>query len=129
MEPHEIERVRELFEGVYKDTFSAEAPLFDDAVSGERIFVATYHGNISGMATVWESDAFLHYLLVAQAFRRQGIGRAIVEKLAEEYDKPLTLKCLMENTAAMAFYHSTGWTQIEKGRSEEGVYAKLRHDP
>ena len=127
MEPHEKEPVRELFESVYKDTFSANVPIFNDAVCGERIFVAAWHGYIAGMATVWEPDAFIHYLFVVPEFRRQGIGRAIAEKLAVEYDKPLTLKCLVENTAAMAFYLSTGWTRIEEGHSEEGTYARLRY--
>ena len=127
MEPHEQERVRELFESVYKDTFSAKAPIFDDAVRSERIYVATYQGSIAGMATVWEPDAFVHYLFVGREFRRHGIGSAMAENLAEKYDKPLTLKCLIENAAAMAFYLSTGWTQIDEGHSEEGPYARLEY--
>lgn len=122
-------RVRELFESVYKDTLSGAVPAFENATQGEEIFVALYSGIIVGIATVWVSDAFVHYLFVDQEMRHKGVGRAMIEWLAKQYEIPLTLKCLIENKEAMAFYHTTGWREVETGHSEEGTYALLRYAP
>ena len=129
MEPHEEKSVKALFQRVYEDTFSATAPVFDSAVQGERIYVALYKRQLAGIAAVWEPDAFIHYLFVDREFRHKGVGRAITESLAQTYQRPLTLKCLTENTEAMAFYRKTGWQEAETGRSEEGPYALLRYAP
>lgn len=129
MKPSEKIRVQELFESVYKCTLSGAVPVFENATQGEEIFVALYSGIIVGIATVWIPDAFVHYLFVDQEIRHKGVGRAMIERLAEQYESPLTLKCLIENKEAMAFYHATGWHEVETGYSEEGAYALLRYAP
>ena len=129
MEPYEEKSVKDLFQRVYEDTFSGMAPVFDSAVQGEQIYVALYKGSLAGIATVWEPDVFIHYLFVDREVRHKGIGRAITEALAETYKRPLTLKCLIENTEAMAFYRKTGWREVETGRSGEGPYVLLRCAP
>ena len=127
MEPHEEKTVKALFQRVYEDTFLKTAPVFDSAAQGEQIYVALYKGLLVGIATVWEPDAFIHYLFVDQEVRHKGVGRAITQALAETYHRPLTLKCLTANTEAMAFYRKTGWQEVETGRSKEGTYALLRY--
>ena len=128
MRPADSEQVRALFESVYKSLFSGAVPAFESAVRGERIFVALHSGLIAGIATVWEADSFIHFLFFDRRFRRKGVGRAMITKIAETYERPLTLKCLLENAGAMAFYRATGWREMETGLCEEGAYALLRYD-
>ena len=127
MKPLETARVQELFETVYRDTFTGNVPAFDTVTRGERIYVALLNGVIAGIATVWEPDAFIHFLFVDVRARRKGVGSAIIYKLAETYGCSLTLKCLIENSNGMAFYQATGWNKVEIGHAEEGAYALLRY--
>ena len=127
MEPYEEESVRALFQRVYKDTVFETAPVFDSVVNGEQVFVALYEGLLAGIATVWEPASFIHYLFVDRDVRHKGVGRAITEALAETYKRPLTLKCLTENTEAMAFYRKTGWQEAETGCSRKGTCDLLRY--
>lgn len=121
----EMESVRELFETVFKETFSDNVPAFEEETAGEKIYVALLDNKIVGMASVWEPDNFIHYLFVAPAFRNKNIGNTLVVRLAKLYGSPLTLKCLLKNVKAMSFYRFTGWQEIETGVCEDGEYALL----
>lgn len=109
------------------DTFHTHAPVFQEATDGEQIYAALLEGSLAGFASVWEPDRFIHFLFVSPAFRHKKIGSALVKKLAEIYGLPLTLKCLLKNEDAMAFYRATGWEKIGDGISEDGAYALLRY--
>ena len=127
MAPCEKERVRALFEAVYRETFSGAVPCFEETTKGEQIYIAVTGDNIAGFSTIWEQDAFIHYLFVAPGFRRQKIGRAMVERIAAWYDRPLTLKCLAGNSNAIAFYRASGWKEIGTGIGEDGPYLLMRY--
>ena len=45
MKPLETARVQELFETVYRDTFTGNVPAFDTVTRGERIYVALLNGD------------------------------------------------------------------------------------
>lgn len=122
-EPDETAQVRELFETVFVNTFFDHPPVFEEVTDGERIYVALLNDSIVGFASVWEPDRFVHFLFVSPALQRNKVGSALVDALAEIYDGPLTLKCLIKNEAGMAFYRSTGWEQTGDGVSEDGAYA------
>lgn len=122
-------RVRTLFEAVYRDTFACGAPVFEDATEGEKIYAAFLGGKLAGLASVWEPDRFIHYLFVDLSARHKGVGAALVSRLAEIYGPPLTLKCLVKNEGAMAFYRATGWQEVETVPDEEGAYTLFRYGP
>ena len=124
-EPDETAQVKELFETVFVNTFFDSAPVFEEVTDGEEIYVALLNDSIAGFASIWEPDRFVHFLFVSPTLRRKRIGSALVNRLAEIYDGPLTLKCLINNETGMAFYRSTGWNQIGDGISEDGAYALL----
>lgn len=126
-EPDDIAQVKELFETVFVNTFLDHAPVFEEVTDGERIYVALLNDSVVGFASVWEPDRFVHYLFVSAALRRNKVGTVLVDRLAEIYDGPLLLKCLMNNETGMAFYRSTGWKQIGEGVSEDGAYALLSY--
>lgn len=127
VKPAEIEQVQRLFEEVYADTFSGSIPVFEEAVEGEQLYVALIGECIAGMASVWEPDSFIHFLFVDQRSRHKKVASTLVRKLARWYEQPLTLKCLSENTEAMAFYRATGWSESGTGLCEEGTYVLFRY--
>ena len=126
-EPDEITQVKKLFETVFENTFFEPAPIFEEATDGEQIYVALLDDNVVGFASIWEPDHFIHYLFVSPTVRRRKIASALVNRLAEIYDGPLTLKCLIGNEDGMAFYLATGWQKISEGTSKDGAYALLRN--
>ena len=128
MEPSEEKSVKDLFQRVYKDIFFEMAPAFDSAVQGEQIYVALYKDMLAGIATVWEPDAFIHYLFVDRDVRRKGVGRAVTDALADTYHLPLTLKCLIA-PPGNGIFRKMGWQEVETGSSREGTYALLRYAP
>ena len=120
----EISLIRDLFDTVFTETFSAHIPEFEEATKGEKIYAAFFHGKIVGMASVWEPDKFVHYLFVHPEYRSREIGRTLVSHLAEIYET-LTLKCLISNKNGLAFYSATGWEQVDTGECEDGEYILL----
>lgn len=59
----------------------------------------------------------VHWLLVARPWRRQGVGRLLLEALERECQKlghrQLYLETLSSWSAAMAFYHAVGFERAE----------------
>lgn len=127
MEPSELPQVQALFEKVYREIFSIHIPSFSDTTNGEQIYVAVLEETIVGMATVWEADAFIHYLFVDKDARGKGGGTNIVKCLAGIYEQPLKLKCLLSNEKARAFYDASGWIEEKLGDGADGPYALMRY--
>lgn len=115
MDPDERQLVQALFEKVFTETFSADLPAFEETTDGEQIYVAMLGNKIVGMASVWEPDRFIHYLFVDPSARKRKAGSTLVGYLAEVYDLPLTLKCLVKNERGLAFYRATGWEESGTG--------------
>ena len=126
-EDAETGRLRELFEKVFAETFSSDTPIFEEATEGEQLYAAFLGERLAGLASIWEQDAFVHFLFVDKGARHKGVASALIQLLSSAYDQPLTLKCLLENESAMAFYRATGWKEIEKGDSDDGPYALLEY--
>ena len=99
---------------------------FQGTTEGEQIFVAEEDGKAVGFISVWVPDKFIHNLFVSQMFRKQGIGRALIERAMEEFGTPLSLKCMKENESALKFYRADGWKIKEEGMCEEGKYYLLQ---
>jgi ribosomal protein S18 acetylase RimI-like enzyme len=96
---------------------------------GEAILVAEQEGRIVGFAAVWEPDSFLHHLYIDPAIHRRGIGRALMEALARTCEKPIELKCQINNKPAMAFYRRLGFTTHDSGISDIGPWVRWRAPP
>ena len=70
-------------------------------------------GYIGSQSVLGESD--MMNLAVAPAYRRQGVGRALVERLLWELAEDnhcLTLEVRASNEAAIALYESLGFRQV-----------------
>lgn len=77
--------------------------------------VAESNGTLVGFAALDIERAVLSQLFVAPSAKRQGIGRALFNWAASYCPRGLTLKTLLENSEARAFYKSLG--MVETGRS------------
>ncbi|MCD7859061.1 MAG: ribosomal protein S18-alanine N-acetyltransferase [Firmicutes bacterium] len=92
------------------------------AVEGERVA-----GYIGSQSVLGESD--MMNLAVAPEFRRQGIGRALADRLmADLYargNKKLTLEVRASNEAAIALYARLGFT---RAGIRKGYYLHPRED-
>ncbi|WP_428607318.1 GNAT family N-acetyltransferase [Sedimenticola sp.] len=95
---------------------------FAQVIEGERLFVSRIANKITGFASVWEPDNFLHHLYVSPQYQRQGVGSALLDYCVNLFGLPMTLKCIKANVAACDFYEKHGWHIAEKAEGPEGKY-------
>ena len=99
---------------------------FGDLVAGEFLWVAAAGPTVVGFLSLARADAFVHFLHVAAAWRRQGIGRLLLAAARAETGRPLELKCLVDNRRALAFYRRLGWREVNRDPSPPAPYVRLR---
>ncbi|WDI41799.1 GNAT family N-acetyltransferase [Bremerella sp. P1] len=96
------------------------------ATNGERVYVAvSQEGYLVGTLTVWQPEAFIHFLFVDSQYQGQGIGTQLLESLAPWLPFPWKLKCLATNHRALEFYRRRGWKKLETGLDAQGTYFLL----
>lgn len=132
----EVRRVRSdellacarLYVRVLRETFTWLPPErhreedFLRAATDEEVYVALRDGRLVGLAALYAPQNFLHSLYVAD--RGCGIGKALLDHIAETLDGPLSLKCQAANVRAQAFYVREGFKCVEAG--EDGGVPWLR---
>jgi len=79
-----------------------------------RAVIFLVEGEAAAYALFKETDAEVHLrqLFVARERRRQGIGRAMIQRLREEVwprEKRLTVEVLVANAPAVAFWRAMGY--------------------
>ena len=122
--PEELGACAALYVDVLRETFTWIPPErhresdFYRAAREEEVYVAVDAGRIVGMAAVFAPQNFLHSLYVAE--RGRGIGKLLLDHIAETLDGPLQLKCQAANTRAQAFYAREGFRVTEQGE-DHGV--------
>lgn len=110
-----------LFKKAFTDCFSSR-PRLEEAVRGEEVYAAFSDGGVVGFISVWKEDPFIHFLAVDEKHRKSGIGRALVGFVEKEFGRPLSLKCLADNTSAIGFYTSYGFEAVSEGDCPDGRY-------
>ncbi|RYG19012.1 GNAT family N-acetyltransferase, partial [bacterium] len=94
---------------------------FTRDTEGELIHLAeSEDGTILGFLSLWEPENFIHHLFISPDHLRQGIGLILLTDLQQRIPGLFRLKCLVANLPALAFYHSLGWTEIDRGTTEDG---------
>lgn len=136
MEPADIDMIvpaeQELFAG--DPPWTAEQ--FRDELAGvpeTRWYVVaeTEHGEIAGYAGLMAGvdTADIQTVAVLPAYRRQGLGRSLLDALIDEARRrrvaDLLLEVRADNEAALDLYHKYGFEQIARRR---GYYGNGRHD-
>jgi GNAT superfamily N-acetyltransferase len=95
---------------------------YDTATRNEQVWVAEIDGHRAGFASVWESDNFLHNLFVDPQWQGHGVGSALLRHVQTTFTGTGSLKCLVQNEQALAFYQHHGWHTEARGISPEGDY-------
>ncbi|MEM7534397.1 MAG: N-acetyltransferase [Chloroflexota bacterium] len=100
---------------------------FQNIIKGEKIHIAVVNDgtstqNIAGFISVWVPQRFVHHLYIQPAYQNMGIATRLINTCAETYGLPLSLKSLVANTRACAFYERNGWVIQGEGKSENGPY-------
>ena len=122
--PDELAECARLYVRVLTDTFTWIPPErhreadFLRAAAEEEVFVALEGGRIVGLAALYAPQNFLHSLYVAQ--RGRGVGKALLDHVAETVDGPISLKCQAANRRAQAFYVREGFRCVDTGE-DDGV--------
>lgn len=92
---------------------------FQKETKGEQLIVAENGGRLCGFAAFYVPTAFVHLLIVAPDAQGQGIGRALLRQLQRGRGKPLRLKCVKSNHAALDFYAHLGFRIVKDNASAE----------
>jgi ribosomal protein S18 acetylase RimI-like enzyme len=132
LQPGDVARCALLFERVQRDTFRGDDPAlyarehFRRDTEGEEIWVAASGRELAGLVSVWRPQPFVHHLLVERAWRRQGIGTALLRDALAGLPRPVDLKCRIDNPAAQRFYRRLGWLEVERQRRCATPYIRYR---
>jgi ribosomal protein S18 acetylase RimI-like enzyme len=98
---------------------------FDTSTEGETIWVAERGDAVVGFASVWEADTYLHNLFVHPDHVRTGVGAALLDACLAAMGRPVTLKCLVHNEAALSFYARRGFVVASEATGPDGPYRLL----
>lgn len=134
-DPGELQACAEIFAAGQREILPEEAgkwtaAYFPEAVAGEQIIVATTAGGVvAGFLSLWVADRFVHFLHVRAAWRGCGTGRKLLDHASLQVQGPLELKCLLSNTAALAFYRRLGWVEVERVTMAPLPFVRLRQSP
>lgn len=94
------------------------------AAREEEVYVAVEGGRILGIAAFFRPQNFLHSLYVDA--RGLGVGKALLDHVAQQAGGPLSLKVQAPNRRAQAFYRREGFLCTEHGRDPGSDIAWLR---
>jgi ribosomal protein S18 acetylase RimI-like enzyme len=94
------------------------------AAREEEVYVAVERGRILGIAGFFRPQNFLHSLYVDA--RGRGVGKALLDHVAQQTGGPLSLKVQAPNRRAQAFYRREGFLCTEHGRDPGSDIAWLR---
>jgi len=147
MTPAELPRVMEIAASL-KDapqwTQAAWLRALDPAASPRRIALAAIepaYGKLLGfaVASLLPPQAEMETIAVAKEAQRRGIGRALLQALADQLGSEgigdLWLEVRASNQAALAFYRSAGFAQTGRRKNyyrdpgEDGLLLTLRLAP
>jgi GNAT superfamily N-acetyltransferase len=120
--------LRKLFLKERQHTFSWLDPSefklddFEKHIKGELVLVAIHEEIPVGFISIWMPNKFIHHFYVDQNYQGKGVGTLLLNAAIQETLVPITLKCLEQNTKAVAFYRQKGFVEKERGPSEHGGY-------
>lgn len=117
-QPNHIDTLRRLYLAsrlatfTWLDTGAYKLSDFERDTEGEAIWVAVESDEVVGFVSVWEPGCFVHHLFVSPEHLYKGIGSKLINVVKQRYAH-LSLKCLTQNSDAIAFYHSQDFEVVE----------------
>ena len=73
------------------------------------------------------NDNFLHNLFVDPQYQSLGVGHVLLEHVQKTFTSTGSLKCLVKNARAVAFYQRHGWHIEATGDSPDGEYYLMHY--
>ncbi|MBO0454205.1 GNAT family N-acetyltransferase [Candidatus Enterococcus murrayae] len=128
MTPQDKPRLRKLYLESRQKTFYWSDPKqmhltdFDRDTKDESIFVAEADKTILGFISFYLPDNFIHCLFVDTYFKGQGTGHQLLEKAKQQLKRPMSLKCVSQNTPALTFYEKEGWEKLKEVNDHEAYW-------
>ncbi|EGR3376104.1 GNAT family N-acetyltransferase [Vibrio parahaemolyticus] len=128
---HHLDAVKKLYRDsrlatfTWQDSALFELSDFDRDTEGEEIWVASKSTEILGFISIWEPDNFIHHLFVSPSNLRSGVGLKLLDFAKQRYSN-LSLKCLTQNSNAIEFYRSQGFTIVETVDDGEESYHLMK---
>lgn len=101
---------------------------FDRSTLGEEIWVAEQDGKLLGFVSIYRAEDFIHHLYVDPLLPPHGVGSALLHAAEQTFTSTGSLKCLVKNDKALAFYHKHGWQSLSVG-CDGGEEYWLMHSP
>ncbi|PWJ98224.1 ribosomal protein S18 acetylase RimI-like enzyme [Flavobacterium araucananum] len=101
---------------------------FERDTKGELVLVAIDLDVPVGFISIWMPNNFIHNLYVDQTYQDKGLGTLLLKSAIKETHFPVTLKCLENNTKAVAFYIKKGFIEKERGASGHGEFILFKLD-
>ncbi len=95
---------------------------FDKETEGEYILVALADDTLIAFISVWLADNFIHHLYVDSNHHDNGVGTRLLKAILDKTGFPVRLKCLENNTRAVAFYNRKGFIEKGSGESTDGRF-------
>ena len=126
----EISVPSDIFNELYNDFLSElgvnTTRIFAVDCHGETLVIARNQaGEISGIASFFAPNQFLHVLYVLPRARRTQVGTELLKIIQKKYGTVFRLKCLASNKSARAFYLALGFEVVGGGTNEDGDYETL----
>lgn len=111
---------KETFHWMPEESFKV-FDFFKDTL-GEEIYVVLDKTTMVGFISIWKADNFIHHLYIDSKYHNKGYGKKILQHGLNHMGRPASLKCVVQNEKAVAFYKSRGWKIEETGTDEMGPY-------
>lgn len=86
---------------------------FEQDSRGEFVLVAWIDGQMAGFCSLYRVANFIHLLFVAPAYRHLKVGEHLLAEMRQYATEPMTLKCVIENKAALHFYDKMGFEIVK----------------
>lgn len=101
-------------------------PEFAAISRDEMIWVAVdAQEQVLALLAVQPENSYIHHLYVHPRAQNQGLGRALLVFLQAHLAFPWRLKCVLNNSAGMAFYRRLGWQELQQGHGADGLFSLL----
>lgn len=124
----DLPHLRELFLNERRRTFTEqdiskfELDDFDKQTQGEYILIALVDNIPVGFISIWMPNNFIHHLYIDVQHQGKNLGTELLKAAIQKTAFPITLKCLVSNKNAIAFYTKKGFLQKSRGNSSNGSY-------
>ena len=123
----DLESISPIFETEFDNFWNVNTLKSEIENSNSTVIIAKHNGEILGFAGIWKAVDVMHIMdiVVAKKYRRQHIGKALLENLLELTIKnniyELTLEVRQDNIPAISLYTKYNFQKIGERKNYYGA--------